>query len=204
MSNITISKDSIPAGRLQRASSSKELYISKFRQVLLRHGMTMGFIAFISLFVPAVLIALISALENLFFDTNRYLIWSICVSIFFIFYLRLTKRELNYRQLFWIVYLVMISIVEEIGFRLSLPLLFSSIFNTESSLLIGIFLSNFLFAAIHYFTLRWKLKACVFTFFGGIGLSRLFYETGDFALVVLVHLVVTFVNTPSAPKGLNA
>tara|TARA_B100001093_G_scaffold30452_1_gene26391 strand:- start:656 stop:1270 length:615 start_codon:yes stop_codon:yes gene_type:complete len=204
MSKVTISKYSIPAGRLQRASSSKEFHISKFRQVLLRHGMTMGFIAFISLLVPVVLIALISALENLFLNTNRYLIWSMCVSIFFIFYLRFTKRELNYRQLSWIVYLVMISVVEEIGFRLSLPLLFSKIFIVESSLLIGIFLSNFLFAAIHFFTLRWKLKACVFTFLGGIGLSRLFYETGDFALVVLIHLVVTFVNTPSAPKGVNA
>ena len=204
MSKVTISKYSIPAGRLQRASSSKEFHISKFRQVLLRHGMTMGFIAFISLLVPVVLIALISALENLFLNTNRYLIWSMCVSIFFIFYLRFTKRELNYRQLSWIVYLVMISVVEEIGFRLSLPLLFSKIFIVESSLLIGIFLSNFLFAAIHFFTLRWKLKACVFTFLGGIGLSRLFYETGDFALVVLIHFVVTFVNTPSAPKGVNA
>ena len=204
MSKVTISKYSIPAGRLQRASSSKEFHISKFRQVLLRHGMTMGFIAFISLLVPVVLIALISALENLFLNINRYLIWIMCVSIFFIFYLRFTKRELNYRQLSWIVYLVMISVVEEIGFRLSLPLLFSKIFIVESSLLIGIFLSNFLFAAIHFFTLRWKLKACVFTFLGGIGLSRLFYETGDLALVVLIHLVVTFVNTPSAPKGVNA
>ena len=39
----------IPAGRLQRAASSQETYISKFRQVLARHGLTMASIAIICL-----------------------------------------------------------------------------------------------------------------------------------------------------------
>ena len=38
---------------------------------------------------------------------------------------------------------------------------------------------------------------------GGMGFSRLFSVTGDLALVILVHWAVTFLNTPSAPKGLN-
>ena len=195
--------DLIPSGRLQRSSSSQEFYVSQFRQVLIRHGATMFSIAAISLLIPSILIALISSLENFFLNINRYLIWSTFLGFFFIFYLRLTDKELNYRQISWIAYLVIISIVEEIGFRLSLPILFSNIFNLEASLLIGIFLSNFFFAAIHYFTLRWKLKVCVFTFLGGIGLSRLFYETGDITLVVMVHLVATFLNTPSAPKEIR-
>jgi membrane protease YdiL (CAAX protease family) len=120
------------------------------------------------------------------------------------FYLRFISRKLNYRQIFWIGYLFLISIVEEIGFRLSLPILFSEFFFKEYSFLIGIVLSNLLFASLHYFTLRWKLKACIFTFLGGIGLSRLLYETGDITLVVMVHLVVTFLNTPSAPEQVNA
>ena len=37
---------SISEGRLQRASQNPSIYISKFRQVLLRHGMTMSLIFF--------------------------------------------------------------------------------------------------------------------------------------------------------------
>ena len=44
----------IPAGRLQRAASSQETYISKFRQVLARHGLTMALIAIICLLLPSI------------------------------------------------------------------------------------------------------------------------------------------------------
>ena len=152
---------------------------------------------------PSVLVALFSSIDNLFLNINRYAIASVSLGFFMFLYLRFISRKLNYRQIFWIGYLFLISIVEEIGFRLSLPILFSEFFFKEYSFLIGIVLSNLLFASLHYFTLRWKLKACIFTFLGGMGLSRLFYETGDITLVVMVHLVVTFLNTPSAPEQVN-
>lgn len=196
--NIPISE-----GRLQRASQNQEFYISKFRQVLLRHGLTMSLICLGCVFFPSVLVALFSSIDNLFLNINRYAIASVSLGLFMFLYLRFISRKLNYRQIFWIGYLFFISIVEEIGFRLSLPILFSEFFFKEYSFLIGIVLSNLLFASLHYFTLRWKLKACIFTFLGGIGLSRLFYETGDITLVVMVHLVVTFLNTPSAPEQVN-
>ena len=194
---------SISEGRLQRASQNQEVYISKFRQVLLRHGLTMSLICLGCVLFPSVLVALFSSIDNLFLNINRYALASLSLGLFMFIYLRFISRKLNYRQIFWIGYLFFISIVEEIGFRLSLPILFSEFFFKEYSFLIGIFLSNLLFASLHYFTLRWKLKACIFTFLGGIGLSRLLYETGDITLVVMVHLVVTFLNTPSAPEQVN-
>ena len=193
---------SISEGRLQRASQNPAIYISKFRQVLFRHGMTMSLISFGCLLFPITLVALFSSLDNLFMNINRYALASLGLGFFMFLYLRLFSKELNYRQIFWLGYLLFISIVEEIGFRVSLPVLFSDSFLKEYSFLFGIFLSNLLFASLHYFTLRWKLKACIFTFLGGIGLSRLFYVTEDLALIILVHWAFTFLNTPTAPKNI--
>ena len=134
---------------------------------------------------------------------SKYFGWFLAVTLIIFGYLKFTKKNLNIRQIAWICYLFVISVVEEIGFRLGLPLLFTSEFIGIDIFWIGIILSNFIFAIIHYFTLRWKLTACVFTFLGGMGFSRLFSVTGDLALVILVHWAVTFLNTPSAPKGLN-
>ena len=196
------SSTSFSEGRLQRDSQNPAIYISKFRQVLFRHGMTMSLISFGCLLFPITLVALFSSLDNLFLNINRYVLASLGLGFFMFFYLRLFSKELNNRQIFWIGYLLFISIVEEIGFRVSLPVLFSDSFLKEYSFLFGIFLSNLLFASLHYFTLRWKLKACIFTFLGGIGLSRLFYVTEDLALIVLVHWAFTFLNTPTAPNNI--
>jgi membrane protease YdiL (CAAX protease family) len=68
-----------------------------------------------------------------------------------------------------------------------------------SGFIAAIVLSNLLFAGLHYFTLRWKWQNCLFAFLGGVGLSRLLDNSGDLALVVLVHFVATFLNTPSPP-----
>ena len=199
-----MNKSSVPisGGRLQRASQNSTIYISKFRQVLLRHGMTMSLISFGCVLFPVVLVELFLSLDDLFFNINRYVIVCLGLGFVMLLYLRFLSKELNCRQILWIWYLLFISTVEEIGFRLSLPILFSNFFLKEYSFLIGIFLSNLLFAVLHYFTLRWKLQACIFTFLGGIGLSRLFYLTEDLALIILVHWGITFLNTPTAPKNI--
>ncbi len=64
-------------GRLQRASQNPATYISKFRQVLLRHGTTMSFISFGCMLYPIVLVALFSSLDNLFSNINRYTLVSL-------------------------------------------------------------------------------------------------------------------------------
>lgn len=193
----------IPAGRLQRGSSSSNNYISKFRQVLIRHGLTMTVIAIICLFAPFTLDGFNSSLDKFFILPSRYFVWFLGVALFIFGYLKFTKKYLNVRQIAWISYLFLISVVEEIGFRLGLPLLFTSEFIGIDTFWIGVILSNLIFALIHYFTLRWKITACVFTFLGGMGFSRLFSITDDLAIVILIHWAVTFLNTPSAPKGLN-
>ena len=191
----------IPAGRLQRAASSQETYISRFRQVLARHGLTMASIAISCLLLPSIQTSLLSSLDNLFKNPLKYLLWSLIVAIFIFGFLKFTKREFDLRQLIWVGYLFMISAVEEIAFRLSLPLLITSDFTGISFFWIGVFLSNLLFATIHYFTLRWKLYACIFTFLGGMGFSRMLDTTGDLSAVILLHWAVTFLNTPSPPRN---
>ena len=193
----------IPEGRLQRACRDSKSYISKFRQVLARHGFTMTFIAIGCILFPSVLSGLFLSLDNLFLNTNKYLIASLSILISIVIYLKFFNLELNYRQIFWIGYLLLISIVEEIGFRLSLPILFSEHFLKEYHFVIAIFFSNLIFASLHYFTLRWKFNACLFAFLGGVGLSRLFYVTEDLALVILIHWAITFLNTPTAPNNIS-
>ena len=190
---------SIPEGRLQRASLKTDEYISKFRQVLLRHGLTMTSIAIFCCFFTLIPSAIVSSLNNLFAYPSKYFVYSFIVIIMIVLFLKLTKREFNYRQLAWIIYLLFISIVEEIAFRLSIPFLITNIFGMNYFLL-AICISNAIFAIIHYFTLRWKLRACVLAFLGGMGFSRLFNVTDDLALVMILHWAVTFLNTPSAPK----
>ena len=160
----------------------------------------MATISAICLLIPSTLSALSTSLNLLFINPSKYLLWTAGLGILIILFLRSTGRELSSRQAIWIGYLLMISIVEEVGFRLSLPIILSSGFSASETLWIGIFLSNLLFATIHYLTLRWKLSACVFTFLGGMGFSRLLETTGDLALVILIHWAVTFLNTPSAPR----
>jgi len=117
------------------------------------------------------------------------------------FYVVLKRRglTLNSIQGFWIAYLLYISIVEELAFRLFLPL----ILEPSTGLIAAVVLSNVLFAGLHYFTLRWKWQNCLFACLGGIGLSRLLDNSGDLALVILVHFVATFLNTPSQPRAVR-
>ena len=189
----------ISEGRLQRASQNPAIYISKFRQVLLRHGITMSAISVACLLFPLITVALLSSLDKFFLNINTYVLVGLILAFFMLLILKIFFNEFNFRQISWVGYLLFISIVEEIGFRISLPILFSYPFLSKNSFLVGIFASNLLFASLHYFTLRWKMKACVFTFLGGIGLSRLYYVTEDLALIILVHWAITFFNTPRAP-----
>jgi hypothetical protein len=117
------------------------------------------------------------------------------------FYVVLLRKGLTLNRLqgMWVAYLLYISIVEELAFRLFLPLILDS----STGLIQAVVLSNFLFAGLHYFTLRWKWQNCLFAFVGGIGLSRLLDNSGDLVLVILVHFVATFLNTPSQPGAVK-
>ena len=193
-------KKLVPEGRLQRKALDPDFYISKFRQVLIRHGLTMSAILFLCILTPYIPTALIYSIADLFINPNRYFLLSLSVAFVMFSFLRVTRKELNFRQLIWIIYLLLISIIEEISFRLSIPIIGVN-FMSDNFFWIAVFISNFCFAAIHYFTLRWKLSACVLAFLGGMGFSRLFQITEDLTLVIILHWLLTFFNTPTAPRN---
>ena len=193
-------KKLVPEGRLQRKALDPNFYISKFRQVLIRHGLTMSAILFLCILTPYIPTALIYSIADLFINPNRYFLLSLSVAFVMFSFLWVTRKELNFRQLIWIIYLLLISIIEEISFRLSIPIIGVN-FMSDNFFWIAVFISNFCFAAIHYFTLRWKLSACVLAFLGGMGFSRLFQITEDLTLVIILHWLLTFFNTPTAPRN---
>jgi membrane protease YdiL (CAAX protease family) len=183
-------------GRLQRDYSGDTIPVSNFKQVLYRHGLTMGGVALALILLASNLELLRSTLTGLTTDPTRYLLAVGVILAFFYFLLKRRHLNLNIPQALWIVYLLYISIVEEIAFRLYLPAALAP----SASLPLAIVLSNFVFALLHYFTLRWKLSNCIFAFFGGIGLTNLLQNSGDLTLVILVHFVATFINTPTQPS----
>ncbi len=116
-------KKLVPEGRLQRKALDPEFYISKFRQVLMRHGLTMSTILFICILTPYIPTALIHSIADLFVNSNKYFLLSLSAAIMMFLFLWFTRKELNFRQLIWIIYLLLISIIEEISFRLSIPII---------------------------------------------------------------------------------
>ncbi len=188
-------KEKTREGRLQRKPEDG-LYISSFHQVLLRHGMTMTAIALICMLSSRSIMNLNSNSIDFLLRPEIYAIASGFIVLFFVFYLLLRKRAIDLSQTLWIGYLLGISVVEEFAFRLAVPLLLAGI----TSNLFAILISNLLFAGLHYFTLRWKLIPCLFTFLGGIGFARLLDNSENIVLVILVHWFVTFLNTPVPPN----
>jgi membrane protease YdiL (CAAX protease family) len=155
----------------------------------------MGFIAVTLICLqstPDVFWAVVSDFSE---SPSTYIVALLSALGFFFVFLVSKGVPLSRIQGLWIVYLLYISIVEELAFRLFLPMAIEP----SAGFLSAIVMSNFLFALLHYFTLRWKWKNCVFVFLGGLGLSRLLENSGDLALLVLVHFVATFLNTPSQP-----
>jgi membrane protease YdiL (CAAX protease family) len=180
-------------GRLQRGPSLKGYRVATFSDVLKRHGFTMGSLAAICLTIPITLPVIVTTTTRFFQQPVSYLASVLVLLVFFSYWS--TRRSVATKlQAQWIFYLLFISIVEELTFRLIFPLLLAPQFNWLTANI----LSNVVFASIHYVTLRWKLRHCIFTFLGGMGLSQLMSH-GDLAIVVLVHWLGTFINTPFPP-----
>ena len=107
-------------------------------------------------------------------------------------------RDWRIEKAGWVLYLGAVSAWEEWVFRVAMP------YHMESlgvSFLWAVLISNLLFGAAHYFTLRWKWQWCLGAFLFGMGLSKQFHEQENLALIIVVHWVVTFLNTPRLPGG---
>ena len=182
--------------RLQRPAKDQNYLINSFNQVLARHFLTMSIIATICIFMSIESFADSIYLKPLTSSPVFYFFILTAISLFFIFIYLKRGYKIEPIHLAWLTYLLFISVAEEIAFRMMLPILLSGTFGMISAVLF----SNFLFAYIHYVTLRWKFINCVVAFIGGLGLSRLLVSTEDVAILVLVHYFFTFLNTPLPPE----
>ena len=186
-------------GRLQRDYAGAVAPVSTFLQVLYRHGLTMGIFACLTAWLLATPAVFWDAIAYFSANPAKYALALLAILGFFYAVLLRKELTLNPTQGLWVAYLLYISIVEELAFRLFLPLILES----STGFIAAVVLSNLLFAGLHYFTLRWKWQNCAFAFLGGVGLSRLLDNSDDLALVILVHFVATFLNTPSQPGAVR-
>jgi len=189
-------KNSMRKRRLQRPAKDQNYLINTFNQVLARHFLTMSIIATICIFMSIESFADSIYLKPLTSSPVFYFFILTAISLFFIFIYLKRGYKIESIHLAWLTYLLFISVAEEIAFRMMLPILLSGTFGMISAVLF----SNFLFAYIHYVTLRWKFINCVVAFIGGLGLSRLLVSTEDVAILVLVHYFFTFLNAPLPPE----
>ena len=116
-------------------------------------------------------------------------------------YIWVIDRAIDARAVAWILYALAISIWEEWVFRLAVPYFAQA---QGVNLFAAIVLSNLAFGVLHYFTLRWKWQWCLGAFVGGMLFSRMLHTHGDLALVIAVHWISTFLNTPRPPGGSQA
>ena len=189
-------QNTISKRRLQRPAKDQNSLINTFTQVLTRHFVTMAFIAGI-----CICLSIESFADSIYFQPLKsspafYLFVLSAMTLFFILIYLKRGHKIERIHFAWLAYLLFISIAEEFAFRMMLPILLSGTFGMMSAVLF----SNFLFAFIHYVTLRWKLTNCVVVFIGGIGFSRLLVSTEDIAILILVHYFFTFLNTPLPPE----
>jgi len=189
-------QNSVQKRRLQRPAKDQNRLINTFNQVLARHFLTMAVIAGICIFISIESFANSIYLQPLTSSPVFYFSILTALSLFFIFFYLKRGHKIEWIHIAWLTYLLFISVVEEFAFRMMLPILVSGAFGMMSAVLF----SNFLFAFIHYVTLRWKLINCVIAFIGGLGLSRILGGTEDIAILILVHYFFTFLNTPLPPE----
>ncbi|MDB2319202.1 CPBP family intramembrane metalloprotease [Gammaproteobacteria bacterium] len=189
-------KNSMRKRRLQRPGKDQNYLINTFNQVLARHFLTMAIIATICIFMSIESFADSIYLKPLTSSPVFYFFILTAISLFFIIIYLKRGYKIEPIHLAWLTYLLFISVAEEIAFRMMLPILLSGTFG----MIFAVLFSNFIFAYIHYVTLRWKFINCVVAFIGGLGLSRLLVSTEDLAILVLVHYFFTFLNTPLPPE----
>jgi membrane protease YdiL (CAAX protease family) len=187
-------------GRLQRPAARSTQAIFYTRQVIQRHLLTMSVITVAAFVLLGSTEALRAWLTPLTMHWVGYGLATLLILGLMLAFLRFRRVPISQMQWGWLAYLLLISTVEEFAFRVFVPLFLDQFFDLRASVII----SSVIFGALHYWTLRWRLGACVFTVFGGLGFSRLLHTTDDLALVVLVHWLVTFLNTPRPPRGQTA
>lgn len=184
--------------RLQRQADFTGARLNRFSQVLLRHGLPGAVLGALCLAIPEMRSLLTPALEALLTAPGRYLLAGLTISGLLLGYAWLLDRRVDVRQAAWILYLLAVSVWEEWVFRLAIPYYAGT---DGAPVLAMVVLSNGVFAVMHYFTLRWKWPWCLAAFLGGLALSRQMATHFDLALIVGLHWIATYLNTPRLPGG---
>ena len=181
--------------RLQREPDFTGDKLASFREVALRHGIPGALLglAFFALPQTRGLLDLGSP------SSGSLLQWITAACLIFValnLYAWFIDRSWRLEKAGWVLYLGAVSAWEEWVFRLALPYLANDL---GMRLMHAAIISNAIFAAAHYFTLRWKWPWCVGAFLGGLALSREFADHQNLVLIIYIHWIATFLNTPRLP-----
>jgi len=182
--------------RLQRPPDFTGQRLRTFRTVLLRHGLPGALLGALCLLHPQAIGLLTSALSGMLSTPLPYVAVGSLLFGGLMAYAWIIDRRLGAQAVGWILYLLGISIWEEWVFRVAIPYLGQAHEIHLGAAVVG---SNVLFGLMHYFTLRWKWQWCLGAALGGLALSRHFGNHFDLAMVIGLHWVATFVNTPRPP-----
>ncbi len=182
--------------RLQRPPDFTGDRLQRFGQVFFRHGIPGALLGLLCLLVPEMRTLLAQALAAMSAEPVRYLLTGLATFTALLGYAWFLDRRLDAAAVGWMLYLLAVSVWEEWVFRLAIPYYGSTL---DVDLVVMVLVSNLAFGVMHYFTLRWKWQWCLAAFLGGLLLSRNFNTHFDLALVIGIHWVATFVNTPRLP-----
>ncbi|MEQ9004862.1 MAG: CPBP family intramembrane glutamic endopeptidase [Pseudomonadales bacterium] len=182
--------------RLQRPPGRSGGRLRTFQAVALRHGLPGAVLGALCLLHPDMRALLAPALEAALGAPLRYLLLGTLAFAALATWAAVVDRRLDAAAVGWILYLLLISVWEEWAFRVALPYFAAS---RGVDLMTAVAVSSLLFGAVHYITLRWKWPWCVAAALGGLALSRNFAQHGDLVLLIGLHWVATFLNTPRPP-----
>ena len=185
--------------RLQRPPDFTGERLTRFRDVWFRHGLPGLLLALVLLVCLAgghalLEVSLAPAVANPFFYAAVF----VAALALLLAHSRWNAGEWHVPTLLWLGYLGLLSLWEEWAFRVALPIGLGALGLDKAA---AVVLANALFAAMHYFTLRWRWQLCVGAALGGLLLSRNFAMQGDLLLIAGLHWMGTYLNTPRLPSA---
>lgn len=182
--------------RLQRPPDFTGSRLITFGEVAVRHGAPGALLGLVCLLHPDMRALLSPALADCLAAPVLYVAVGAAIFMALAGYAGFIDRRLDVQAVGWILYLLFVSISEEWLFRVAIPYYAEA---NGAGLGCAVVASNAIFALMHYFTLRWKWPWCVGAFVGGLALSRQFEVHHDLALLIGIHWIATFLNTPRLP-----
>jgi len=182
--------------RLQRPADFTGDQLQHLYQIFLRHGLPVAACGVCLLLLPSMQALLGASSAKLLSEPGAYAWGFILIISALLIYARIIDRCLKGSIIAWVLYLLILSAWEEWVFRLAMPYGLQA---QGMQLSVAVVIVNLVFGALHYFSLRWKWQWCVLVFFGGLALSHRLHTHFDFASIIAIHWIATYLNTPRPP-----